>query len=164
MTTEDTDAWTGKLQDLLHEAQEAAENNDRNVRREVSQKLTKFIVDSFPDNERIQALDDIAGEAAKALLRMNIDDRIAGIGAGNVELAKLTKKFASAADASNTAQAIRLERVSAVMNVLSQGIDSIRQLETALDAGTDQELIDSLKKADAAIQGARETLQKRSPQ
>jgi hypothetical protein len=156
---DDPQGCTEKLQGLLKEAQDAADKDDANVRRSVSQKLTQFIVDSTPNNPRILALDNIAGEASKGLLRMNIDDRLASISSSNIDLAKMTKRFASAAAAATgTAQDLRLTRLKNAIDVLNNGVESIRQLQDVLDAGTDPDLLDSLMKAEAAIVSAREGL------
>ncbi|HWT38070.1 MAG TPA: hypothetical protein VN289_17405 [Paraburkholderia sp.] len=156
---EDPQGCTDKLRALLTEAQDAASKDDAALRRSVSQKLTQFIIDSTPNNTRILALDNIAGEASKGLLRMNIDDRLASISASNVDLAKLTKQFAAAAaNAADVAGGLRLERLQSAIDVLNEGVESLRQLKDVLDNGTDTELIDSLMKAEAAIVNAREGL------
>lgn len=156
---DDPQDCTAKLKALLDDAQNAAGQEDDDLRRRVSEQLKQFMIDSTPNNARIVALDDIAVEAAKALLIRNIDDRLVSIRTINIDLAKTTKQFsAAAAHASATANGLRLERLKQTIETLNDGVASIRQLKDALNTGTDPQLLDSLTKAEAAVVSAREGL------
>ena len=58
------DGWSAKLRALLQEADRAAKTGEEADRFSVSARLTEFVGESFPNDEKIRALDDVAGKAA----------------------------------------------------------------------------------------------------
>jgi hypothetical protein len=81
--------------------------------------------------------------------------------ARNVELARVAKEFdVAAAEAKETASQIRLEKSIKALNALNQGVLAIKELQAALETGTDEELIASLDKALVAAQEVRSLLEK----
>ena len=161
--TIDPNDCKGKLQTLLSKAQDAAQQDDPNVRLEASDAMRQFIVDSTPNNDFVLSLDDIAGKAASALLQMNINDRLRDIATCNVALAKATKQFTAAAEkADETARSLRLERVSKELDALNEAVASIQQLRGDFENGLDASLLSSLKKAEDAVTALSASLQQRA--
>lgn len=159
--TPDENDWTAKLRAVLDDAKEAAQDDNLAVRMNVVDRLTSFIEESFPNDARIQALDNIAAQAATGLLEATIDERIKNIAARNVELVRLNKTFeAATAVAREEAATLRLERVRSVLTALNEGISAIKDLRDVLETGTDRELTVSLDKAAGAIRDVRAELQR----
>jgi hypothetical protein len=119
------------------------------------------VENSFPNDEKIKALDEIASKAAIGLLEQNIDDRLKSIVSRNSELAQLSKQFETgAADANASAASIRFERVKKTLDVLNSGVATLKDLRSTLKTGSDKQLIASIDKAMAAAQTVRNLLEK----
>ena len=155
------ESWSRKLRALLDDAASSAKQDDQNARFAMSERLTQFVENSFPNDEKVKALDDIAAKAAIGLLEQNIDDRLKSIVARNAELAQLAKRFeVGAEDAKASAGRIRFERVKKTLDVLNNGVAAMKDLRSSLKTGTDKQLIASLDKATAAAQAVRNLLEK----
>ena len=155
------DEWTAKLRMVLDDAKKAAQDDDLGPRLEVVDRLTDFIEESFPNDARVHAFDNISAQAATGLLEQTIEKRLQNIAARNVELARLNKTFeAATASAQEEAATLRLGRVRSVLTVLDQGLSAIKDLRDVLKTGTDRELTASLDKALGAIQDVRAQLQR----
>ena len=155
------ESWSRKLRALLDEAAGIAKQEDHNGRFAMSERLTQFVENSFPNDEKIKALDDIASKAAIGLLEQNIDERLKSIAARNTELAQLAKQFDDgAADAKASAARIRFERTRKTLDVLNGGVAAMKDLRATLKGGTDKELIASIDKAMTAAQAVRNLLEK----
>jgi hypothetical protein len=158
---EGAESWSRKLRALLDEAAAIAKQDDHTGRFAMSERLTEFVENSFPNDEKIKALDEIASKAAIGLLEQNIDDRLKSIAARNTELARLAKQFdAGAEDAKTSAARIRFERTKKTLDVLNGGVAAMKELRASLKTGTDKELIASIDKAMAASQAVRNLLEK----
>ena len=87
------ESWSRKLRSLLDAAADAAKQTNHDSRFAMSERLTEFVENSFPNDEKIRALDDIASKAAIGLLEQNVDERLKSIVTRNTELAQLSKQF-----------------------------------------------------------------------
>jgi hypothetical protein len=155
------ESWTRKLRALMDDAAKAAKRTEPEARFAMSEQLIAFVENSFPNDEKIKALDDIASKAAIGLLEQNIDDRLKSIVSRNSELAQLSKQFeAGAADANASAASIRFERVKKTLDVLNSGVATLKDLRSTLKTGSDKQLITSIDKAMAAAQTVRNLLEK----
>lgn len=159
---QDPEGCADTLQALLGTAQEAAQNGDADKRSAASLSLRNFISTSRPNNDFIQNLDQIAGQAAIALLRQNINDCLQDIAACNVALAKANKQFDAAAEqANNTAQTLSLSQLSQALSALNQSAQVIQQLRKDFGSGTDKDLLSSLDAAENAIDALGTVLSRR---
>jgi len=155
------DGWSGKLRDLLKDANAAARSEDIEQRFEASERLTQFVENSRPNDEPIKALDDIAKRAAIGLLRQTIDERLASIVERNGELAALGKKFSDAASgARKSAAALRLERATKALESLNDGIVKLKDLRDSLKSAADKDIAAAVDKAMAAAKAARALIEK----
>jgi hypothetical protein len=155
------DRWNEKLRALMDEAAKAAKRTEPDARYAMSDRLVEFVENSFPNDEKIKALDDIASKAAVGLLEQNIDDRLKSIVARNAELAQLTKQFEAGAEGANaSAASIRLQRVKQTLDVLNTGVAAMKDLRATLKTRTDKQLIASIDKAMSAAQSVRNLLEK----
>ncbi|MBN3753698.1 hypothetical protein G3N95_12170 [Paraburkholderia sp. Tr-20389] len=149
---QDPEGCADTLKALLSTAQDAAQNGDADKRSAASLSLRDFISSSSPNNEFIQGLDEIAGQAAIALLRQNIDQCLQDIAACNVALAKASKQFdAAAMQANDTAKKLSLTELSQALSALNQSVQSIQQLRRDFGSGADKDLLSSLDTAEKAI-------------
>ena len=145
----------------MDDAAKAAKRTEPEARFAMSEQLIAFVENSFPNDEKMKALDEIASKAAIGLLEQNIDDRLKSIVSRNAELAQLSKQFeAGAADAKASAASIRFERVKKTLDVLNSGVATLKDLRSTLKTGTDKQLIASIDKAMAAAQTVRNMLEK----
>jgi hypothetical protein len=56
---------------------------------------------------------------------------------------------------------MQLAKFAGVLDALNEGVESIRELQDELKDGSDQALLDSLMKAEAAMVAARESVRLR---
>jgi predicted TIM-barrel enzyme len=155
------ESWNQKLRTLLDDAAKAAKRTEPEARFVMSERLIAFVENSFPNEDKIKALDEIASKAAVGLLEQNIDERLKSIVARNAELALVAKQFGSAADDVNASAAdIRLERVKKTLDVLNSGVTTLKDLRSSLKQGSDKQLIASIDKAMSAAQAVRTLLEK----
>jgi len=159
----DYEGWADKLRELLSDAATAAKLDDQAARLALSERLTKFVETSYPNDAPMKALDAIAAKAAIGLLEQNIAERLKSIVARNVELAQLGKQFGQAADgAKATAAAIRLERIGSALTSLNDGILKMKELRDSLkSAVADKDLAKALDKAMEAARTARDLLERK---
>ncbi|HEY0338270.1 MAG TPA: hypothetical protein VGC70_13095 [Burkholderiales bacterium] len=155
------ESWSRKLRSLLDAAADAAKQTNHDSRFAMSERLTQFVENSYPNDEKIRALDDIASKAAIGLLEQNIDERLKSIVTRNTELAQRSKQFdIGGEDARASAASIRFERTRKTLDVLNNGVETMNDLRSTLKTGTDRQLIASLDKAVIAAQKVRELLRK----
>ena len=158
---ESFESWSRKLRSLLDAAADAAKQTNHDSRFAMSERLTQFVENSFPNDEKIRALDEIASRAAIGLLEQNIDERLKSIVARNAELAQLSKQFdVGAEDARASAASIRFERARKTLDVLNNGVETMKDLRSTLKTGADRQLIASIDKAVIAAQKVRDLLRK----
>jgi hypothetical protein len=150
------DGWTDKLQELLKEAEKAAQSTDLQVRLKVSSRLTDFILNSGPNVDEIMALDRVAEKARAGLLRTTIEERIISISARTGELARLTKEFKARAEAADaSAASFRLEKSKKAIDSLTSTIQSLKELEASFEDGNNVKVVDQVTKAVETIQKLR---------
>jgi hypothetical protein len=158
---ESIESWSRKLRLLLDAAADAAKQTNHDSRFAMSERLTQFVENSFPNDEKIRALDEIASRAAIGLLEQNIDERLKSIVARNAELAQLSKQFDVGAEGARaSAASIRFERARKTLDVLNNGVETMKALRSTLKTGTDRQLIASIDKAVIAAQKVRDLLRK----
>lgn len=141
------EGWRSKLKSLMDEAVVAAASEDVQKRFDISERLTQFVENSFPNNAAVLALDKIAKEAAIGLLEKTINERLQSIVARNVELAGLTKAFeAEAGLANKVAASLRLERSTKAVEALNGSIAALKDLATSLKKDDDEALLKSVER------------------
>jgi len=127
------EGWRDKLSELLDEAARAARESDIDRRFGVSDRLLMFMRKSYPNDESIRALDDIARQAAADLMMTTIEERLAAISQRTGQYLQLTKAFeARAAENEAAAASIRLEHVMNVIDSTTKTIESVRELKESL--------------------------------
>lgn len=114
--------WSAKLAELLAAARAAAEGSDEE-RLAVAQRLTDFIASSFPANEEIRRLDEIASAAARALAEQVSTDAMGRIASRTAVLETLTGEF----------EAIRSRTLSVSLPSASQIAELASSLATIAD-------------------------------
>lgn len=153
---EGVNGWAKKLQDLLKEAEQAAQNPDFLVRHKISSRLTEFILKSGPNVPEIVALDTVANKARASLLRTTIEERLVSLSARTGELARLMKEFqASAAAGEQEADSIRLAKTKTAIDSMTSTIQVLKELENMFADGEHLLVTDQLKKAIQTIQKLR---------
>lgn len=117
--------WSAKLAELLAAARAAAERSDEE-RLAVAHRLTDFIARSYPANEEIRRLDEIASAAARALAEQVLTDAMGRIASRTAILETLTGEL----------EAIRSRTLLVSLPSASQIADLASSLATiAEDAG-----------------------------
>jgi len=147
--------WKAKLEELLAEAESAARGDDAK-RFAVSRRLTDFILNSWPNDKAIKAMDEIAKCSAQNLLLQTVDERVREIAGRTAELRQLAKEFQDLADAANaSASAIRLEKAHRVARTLTDSVHILKDFRASLDTGSDADLLRNVEKAMDTIQKLR---------
>ncbi|MBP1723017.1 MAG: hypothetical protein H6Q44_722 [Deltaproteobacteria bacterium] len=153
--------WREKLGELLAEAQKAAQNEDATARFRVSERLNQFVAESWPNDDKIQALDKVAVGAARGLMLSTLEERLKSLVDHNTELTTLTKMIQSQSEAAAaSAKAIRLERVNKVLSTFTESVNAIRDFRTVLEKGPDDELTARLERVMKAIQDLRRLVER----
>lgn len=153
---EGLDGWSAKLEELLEEAEQAAQRPDLESRLVLNHRFTEFIVKSTPNTPEIVALDAIAEQTRAGLMRSTIEERLEAISARTAELARLTKKFRAQAEvAQASAASIRLERARRVVDSLTESIRALKDFRGMLEAGTEDDLTKSIERVVSSIQKLR---------
>jgi hypothetical protein len=148
--------WNSKLNDLLHDAMEAAQQEALPPRLAIVNRLTTFMEQSRPNTPDILALDQIATDTANALLRTTIEERLASIAERQADLIQFTKKLQTSTEAAReSAASIRFERITKVVNVLTTAVGELQNLKTVLDDGSNAQLVASIERLVTAIQRVR---------
>lgn len=149
--------WRAKLDELLAAARDAAQEDDLDVRLEMADRLTQFIIRNPPSvpedpaSAEYDEMDRIARESHDALLLDAIQQRVAAIMGRTAELATLRKKFDNQTSLNQqTAASIRLEKARKVVESTTAAVaammDLKRELEGAIDAGVADADISTLVK------------------
>lgn len=155
------EAWRGKLQSLLQEANRLARGNDDEARFKMARRLTEFVENSRPQNDDMNRLDQIAGDTAVALMQITIEQRLASLTERAVELARLTKEIdARTGAALASAEAIRLSRARSAVDALTRSVNALVDLRAALDNALDTDLADSVEGLIALIQEVRSAIER----
>jgi hypothetical protein len=136
----DLAGWRKKLDELLTAARTAAAQDDIDVRLEVSDRLTKFIVKNPPSipgdpaSSEYDAMDRIAREASDGLLLATIQQRVAAIVSRTTELAAIRKKIDSRTAANrDEAASIRLEKARRVVDATTEAVAAMTDLKKELE-------------------------------
>lgn len=157
----DHEGWRRKLKSLLDDAEQAARASEVQLRFQVAERLTQFMERSFPNDDVVRALDDIASKAAVGLLERTIDERLQSIVARNAELTALAKSFeAAASEAVETAAQLRLERAGKALDALNNSIAALKELDAGLKQGSDDPLIAEIGLAVDAVKRLRELIER----
>jgi hypothetical protein len=157
---EGVDGWSTKLTVLLKEAQATAQQVELDPRLAISNRLIEFMVNSSPNSPEILALDRIANEACKDLLRKTIEDRLQSLGSRQADVVALTKKVQVATEESQaSAASIRLERTRKVIAGLTDSIQRLNEFKSVLREGADEKLSDSVAKLIASAQKLRSQIE-----
>ncbi|MCK7508715.1 MAG: hypothetical protein MZV70_34900 [Desulfobacterales bacterium] len=126
----------------------AARESDDQKRLEVSDRLTDFIMHSWPNDQVIHAMDEIAKRAAQDLLLQTVQDRVREIAGRTAEFHQLAKQFrGSTEEASAGAAEIRLQKARRVTQALTDSVNVLKDFRAALDRGSDADLVRSIEKA-----------------
>ena len=134
--------WKSKLADLLAEAKQAVGASDEDALPRIADRLTEFMIESWPDTPEIQALDRIAGDTATMLRKKGIEGKLDSLGARTAELDKMTGDFDSAATANTgKADSIRLKRVREVVDTATSTVTTLTRFKQTLKTGDDAALI-----------------------
>lgn len=148
--------WNAKLNQLLNDAMETAQQETLAPRLAIVNRLTTFMVQSRPNTPDILALDQIATNTANALLRTTIEERLASIAERQADLIHLTKKMQVSTEAAQeSAASIRFERLTKVVSVLTDAVRELQSLKTVLADGSDAQLVASIERLVTAIQRVR---------
>jgi len=142
----DLAGWRAKLDELLADARDAAQQADLDARLDMADRLTEFIirnpptVPEDPASAEYEEMDRIARECHDALLVQAIQERVAAIMGRTAELAALRKKFDSQTSANQQAAAsIRLEKARKVVESTTAAVaammDLKKELERTIEAG-----------------------------
>lgn len=155
--------WAAKLEELLKEAEAAARETDDRKRLEVSRRLTDFIMHSWPNDKTVKALDEIAKRAAQDVLLQVIGDRLREIAGRTAELRQLAKEFQERAEAASAkASEIRLEKAHRVAQTLTESVHALKDFRTALDEGSNADLVRNVERAVETIQKLRALVERES--
>lgn len=148
------DGWRRKLEELLREAEQAAQDEER--RFAVADRLEAFVRNSGPQSEAIDRLDDVAVGTVRALMMQTINERIAELANRSVELARVTKTIqGTAASAGAAAESIRLTRTRAVVDSLTRSVEAVTALRAIIDSGAEADLVAQVEAGLAALQELR---------
>ena len=151
------EAWSNELSTLLDQAHAAAEGSDNQARRDIAGDLTEFVNSSWPNDEHVKQLDDIALATSDALLLQNVGDRVAELMKRTGEYNRLTKDIDGiTAKAEATASSMRMERITKAIDSATATIQSIKDLTASLgDAKSDVALAKRLADAIDTIEALR---------
>ncbi len=153
--------WSDKLGELLGAAREAARNPDSEARFAVSDRLTQFILNSYPNDEAIKALDEIAARASQDLMLGVLDARLMEIVGRTAEWHQVTKQFsAQAAALGAQAASIRLEKAHRVAQALTESVHRLQDLRTSLGDADDPELVRTVTRAVDTLQKLRAQIER----
>lgn len=153
--------WSDKLGELLTAATQAASDPDREARFAVSSRLREFIDHSWPNDQAIRALDDIAMQAAKDLMLETIDQRLREIVGRTAEWQRVTKQFRDrAAAAAAQAASIRLEKAHRVAQALTESVHLLQDLKGSLSDADDPEFAKNVAKAVETLQKLRAQIER----
>jgi hypothetical protein len=159
---EGLEAWTKKLGELLAEAKGIAQNNDPEELLAMNDRLIQFIVHSYPNTPAIKELDEMASQAADALLLDSIDKRLAAISQRTAMYAKVSKELKSATETNKAkAESIRLKGATALIDSATKTIEAAKELKGALTSkAADQKLGEKIDLAVSAVEDLRKSAAK----
>ncbi len=156
------DGWGTKLMALLEEAENLGANASVQDRLALSRRFRQFIVESHPNTDDIMELDAIAKEAASAVLKQGIEERLGAIAGRTAELTQLTKGVERRAlQLEAAASSIRLESATRAVNSLTDSVGKLKELLSDLQAQGAEDLRESVERAVTAIQSIRNRIEQR---
>jgi len=149
--------WAAELKALIDQSRQA---NDSAARRKLSERLTDFIVASFPlnDDEReaINRLDGMAAEVSENLLIEDAQQRLKAIASRANDLARFQKTLAGEASRNvSAARSIRLENLQAAIAVATDVVASLTKVRDDLDESNEGER-NTKTKIDRAIKSVQD--------
>lgn len=155
------EGWKAKLQELLRAGEQASNARDSEARLAVAERLNAFVFESFPNDARTLALDEIAGDAVDALTAAVISDEVEAIGARTAALRALAKRLEGvAAQTEKVAAALRLDKAHKAVDALTSAIRALDDLGTVLETGDDDALRKRLVKLGGTMLEMRGQLEK----
>ncbi|PWB47079.1 MAG: hypothetical protein C3F18_12235 [Nitrosomonadales bacterium] len=153
--------WSDKLGELLEAAKEAARSPGIEARLAVSDRLAGFIVNSWPNDAAIKALDALAAEASQDLMLATIEDRLKEIAGRTAEWHQLAKQFREQAEtAGMRAAEIRLEKARRVAQSLTESVHLLQDLRGSLKDTEDPEFARNLARAVEMLQKLRSQIER----
>ena len=157
------DGWKAKLDALLAEARQAVSASDEASLPAIADRLTEFMIESWPDTPDIKALDRIAGDTATMLRKAGIEGKLDSLGARSAELAQVAAQFDQVSDATtDKASAIRLKRTREVLDTATATVDTLTRFRDTLKSGDDAAIITEVNQALAALDALRSRVQVKS--
>ncbi len=159
---EGLEAWTNKLGELLAEAKGIARNDDPEELLAMNDRLIQFIVHSYPNTAAIKELDEMASQAADALLLDSIDKRLAAISQRTAMYAKVSKELKAATETNKAkAESIRLKGATALIDSATRTIEAAKELKASLTSkAADQKLGEKVDLAVSAVEDLRKSAAK----
>ncbi len=156
------DGWSTSLMALLEEAENLSAKASVQDRLALSRRFRQFIVESHPNTDDIMELDAIAKEAASAVLKQGIEERLGTIAGRTAELTQLTKGVERRARQLETAAAsIRLESATRAVNSLTDSVGKLKELLSDLQDQGAEDLRESVERAVTAILSIRNRIEQR---
>ena len=152
------DAWLPELKQLLAEANASALQADPAVRLKVSQFLTGFIQESWPQSPEMDRLDDLAQETITGLMMGDINARLGAIASRTADYAKLSKDMEAQSERNlEAADSIRLKGIQQLIDTTTATINSAKALASSLNAANvdDKKVAALVKETIEAIENLR---------
>ncbi len=139
--------WRAKLDELLAAARATAKIEDLDLRLEIADRLTEFIIHNppvlanNPSTAEYEEMDRVAKEAHDGLLLASIQERVATIMSKTAEMAALRKKIEvqTAADR-KAAASIRLEKARRVIDATTEAVAAMNDLKKEIDGTSKSEV------------------------
>ena len=150
------DGWAEKLDELLTEADEAAESGDGDTRRAIRTRLKDFVLSSRPNSPEIRKFDRIASEARTGMALASIDERVHAIAERSGELARITKEFQTRAEEGRSgARLLALEPARNAVTTATAAIHALKELEGELSVVENESLLKKLSRVLSGLQALR---------
>jgi hypothetical protein len=153
--------WSDKLDELLGAAEALASDSGTAARLAASRRFRDFIDNSWPNDEAIKALDEIAARAAQDLMLDTVDARLREIAGRTAELRQITKQFRDQAAAVGArATEIRLQKAHRVAQSLTESVHLLKDLRSELSEADDGDLVKNVGRAVETIQKLRALIER----
>lgn len=155
---EGIDNWKAEFKTLLEEANDAASQKDAAPRLKTAAYLAGFIQESFPQDYKMDQLDDLARKLAEDVLRATIEERLANIAARTTEYVQFEKSLDnSAEEAEEAAASARLTGITRLIETATETIKSARDLARSLNTGkaTEKKVADLIEDTVATVEELR---------
>jgi hypothetical protein len=157
------EGWSEKLGELLEEARKATQEKELAPRLKINERLMQFVENSWPNTNEIKEMDEIATQAASALMRQTIDERLEAISERTGAYQRLAKDLKARTEANEAkAESIRLQMVIGFIDSATKTIVAAKELQDALkDDPGDAKVAEKLGAAVAAIEELRSSVARR---